>query len=411
MWSRAWFPRARLDTLLRGDVAGLRQSLLALGLNATTSFVAGGVLGSISGTFEAHPGLLVLVPAAIGLRGNIFSSVGTRLSTSIHTGTFRFSSRRDSVLGQNVLAAIVLTMGISLVLAVVAKGIAVAFGVSNTISIGDLAVVSVLGGLLASVLVLVLTVGMAGGAARYGWDLDNLSAPIVSTFGDVLTLPALWLATGLLGVRVLTPTLAVLVVVASVAVLVVGLRSRLGELRRIARESVPILTVACAVSAMAGLTIEKRLDSFTRFPALLVLLPAFLSSAGALGGILSSRLASKLHLGLVTPRTVPSREARRDIELVALLAVPTFLLNGIGAHYVGLALGHESPGLGRMLAVTVVGGVVAVGCVLLVAYYGTVASFRLGVDPDTYGIPVVTSSVDFAGAFALVLAVVTLGVT
>jgi mgtE-like transporter len=53
---------------------------------------------------------------------------------------------------------------------------------------------------------------------------------------------------------------------------------------------------------------------------------------------------------------------------------------------------------------------VAVAFVLAVAYYGTVAAFRLGVDPDTYGIPVVTSSVDFAGAFALVLAIVALGV-
>ena len=60
--------------------------------------------------------------------------------------------------------------------------------------------------------------------------------------------------------------------------------------------------------------------------------------------------------------------------------------------------------------VTAVGGVVAVAFVLTVAYYGTIAAFRLGVDPDTYGIPVVTSSVDFAGAFALVLAIVALGV-
>jgi mgtE-like transporter len=140
-----------------------------------------------------------------------------------------------------------------------------------------------------------------------------------------------------------------------------------------------------------------------------VLLPAFLSSAGALGGILSSRLASKLHLGLVAPESFPSREARRDIRVVALLAVPVFIFNGVGAHYVGLLLGQESPGLGRMLLVTAVGGVVAVAFVLVVAYYGTVASFRLGVDPDTYGIPVVTSS-DFAGAFALVLAIVALGV-
>lgn len=403
--------RARVDVLLRGHTAVLWQSIVSLFLNSSTSFIAGAVLGSITGTFERFPGLLVLVPPAIGLRGNIFSTLGTRLSTSIHTGTFRLSARRDSVLAQNVAAAVVLTMVISVILAFVAKVIAVAFGVSHTISFGDLAVVSVLGGLLASVLVLVSTIGMAAGAVRYDWDLDNLSAPIVSTLGDVLTLPALWLTTGLLGVRLLTPALAVVVVGVSAGALVVGWRSELGELRRIVRESVPILTAACAVSAMAGLTEEKRLHSFLNYPALLVLLPAFLSSAGALGGILSSRLATKLHLGTVRVSAMPGREARRDILLVVLLAVPVFVFNGIGAHVVGRALDLASPGLGRMIGVALFGGVLAMAFVVAVAYYGTIAAVRLGVDPDTYGIPVVTSSVDFAGAFALVLAIVALGVT
>lgn len=408
--SRRPHVRRRLDALFGGDLGGARQGLVALVLNSTTSFVAGAVLGSITGTLERHPGLLVMVPAAIGLRGNIFSALGTRLSTAIHTGTFRFSARRDTVLGQNVLASVVLTMGLSVILAVIAKVVAVALGLEGTIPVGDLAVVSVVGGALASVLVLLATVGMTGGATRYGWDLDNVSAPIVSTMGDVLTLPALWLATGLLGIHLLTPGIAVVVAAVSLAALVFGWRSPLSDLRRIVRESVPILSAACAISAMAGITLERRLDSFTEFPALLVLLPAFLSSAGALGGILSSRLASKLHLGLVTAQGVPSREARRDIRFVAMLAVPIFALNGIGAHLVGSALGHASPGVGRMLVVTALGGVVVVAFVLAVAYYGTIAAVRLGVDPDTYGIPVVTSSVDFGGAFALVLAIVAVGV-
>ena len=352
----------------------------------------------------------MLVPAAIGLRGNIFSTLGTRLSTAIHTGTFRFTARRDTVLGQNVLAAVVLTMGLSLILALVVQIVLVAFGIENAITTDDLIVVSVVGGAMASVFVLLATVGMAGGATRYGWDLDNVSAPIVSTLGDVLTLPALWLATGLIAITLVTPAIAVVVTVVAIGSVVLGWRSPLGDLRRIVRESLPILSAACAISALAGITVEKRLDSFTTFPALLVLLPAFLSSAGALGGILSSRLASKLHLGLVTAQGVPSREARRDISFVALLAVPIFLINGVGAHLVGTALGQASPGLPRMLLVTALGGVVAVAFVLSVAYYGTIAAVRLGVDPDTYGIPVVTSSVDFAGAFALVLAIVAFGV-
>jgi mgtE-like transporter len=405
-----WVRRARWGGLVEADRATLRQSLVALALNSTTSLVAGAILGAITGTFEEHPGLLVLVPAAIGLRGNVFSAVGNRLSTSIHAGTFRFSRRRDTVLGQNVAAAVVLTFGLSLVLALITKAIAVGLGIENSISLADLILVSVAGGALASAFVLASTLGVAGGAVRYDWDLDNVSAPLVSTLGDVLTLPALWAATYLIGYRLLSPTLAVALAVAGVACLVYGLRTSLPELRRIVRESLPVLTIACTISAMAGVAVEKRFDAFSAYPALLVVLPAFVSSAGALGGILSSRLSSKLHLGLVSPSAFPSREARRDIALVSFLAVPVFAYNGIGAHVVAGWLGQASPGIGDMLAVSLGGGALAVAFVLVVAHSGTVAAFRFGLDPDTWGIPVVTSSVDLTGAFALVLAVATLGI-
>ena len=56
--------------------ADARQGLVALALNSSTSLVAGAMLGSLTATFERRPGLLVLVPAAIGLRGNVFGSLG-----------------------------------------------------------------------------------------------------------------------------------------------------------------------------------------------------------------------------------------------------------------------------------------------------------------------------------------------
>ena len=84
------------------------------------------MLGAITDTFERLPGLLVLVPAAIGLRGNVFSALGNRLSTAIHVGNFRLSMRRQTLMGQNVAASLVLTLMLSLLLAVVAKTVAVA---------------------------------------------------------------------------------------------------------------------------------------------------------------------------------------------------------------------------------------------------------------------------------------------
>jgi mgtE-like transporter len=402
--------RARLRSLLGSSSEVVRQSLVSLTLNSSTSLLAGAVLGAITDTFERLPGLLVLVPAAIGLRGNVFSALGNRLSTAIHLGNFRFSVRRQTLMGQNVAASLVLTLMLSLLLAVVAKTVAVALGVMNTISIVDLALISIVGGALASLVVLMATILLAAGSVRYGWDLDNLIAPLVSTVGDVLTLPALWVASLLLDVDVLADLLGLATVVMVVGLFVVAWRSKQEVLRQVVRESLPILFAAACLSTMAGIAIEKRLGTFSTYPALLILFPAFISSAGALGGILSSRLSTKLHLGLMTPAPFPNRDARADGSLILLLGLPIYLFNGVGAHYVGRVLGQASPGVVEMVAVSLLGGVFAVLFVVAVAYYGTIAAVRFGADPDTYGIPLVTSSVDFVGALALIVVIVAVGI-
>ena len=400
----------RLRALLGSTTDVVRQSLVSLTLNSSTSLVAGAVLGSITDTFERLPGLLVMVPAAIGLRGNVFSALGNRLSTAIHLGDFRLSMRRQTLMGQNVAASLVLTFALSLFLAVVAKTVAVGLGVMNTISILDLALISIVGGALASAVVLVATILLAAGSVKYGWDLDNLTAPLVSTLGDVLTLPALWVASLLLDFDVAADVLGVAVAVAAAGAFVAAWRSHQEVLRRVVRESTPILFAAACLSTMAGITIEKRLTTFATYPALLILFPAFISSAGALGGILSSRLSTKLHLGLMAPTSFPNRDARADGSLVLLLGVPIYLFNAVGAHFVGRMLGQASPGLLQMAGASLVGGLLAVLFVIAVAYYGTIAAVRFGADPDTYGIPLVTSSVDFVGAVALIVVIVSLGI-
>ena len=47
--------------------------------------------------------------------------------------------------------------------------------------------------------------------------------------------------------------------------------------------------------------------------------------------------------------------------------------------------------------------------VVALAYYSTIGAWRLNVDPDSYGVPIVTAAVDFVGTMALVFTVVTLG--
>src|SRR6266566_10152723 len=103
---RGWVRRAgaRFRALLGSDAASVRQGLAALLVSSGGDLLAGLTLGAITGTLSELPGLLVLVPAAIGMRGNVFGALGSRLGTLIHTGTFRVSRRLNTPVGQNVAA-------------------------------------------------------------------------------------------------------------------------------------------------------------------------------------------------------------------------------------------------------------------------------------------------------------------
>jgi mgtE-like transporter len=400
----------RLGGALRSDLSTASQSIAGLAINSSTSLVAGLILGSMQDTFEVFPGLLVMVPAAIGLRGNVFSALGSRISTSIHAGDYRASLRLGTVLGDNAAVSLLLTAVMSLALSFIAAAMAVAFGLAGDVSVFNLATISIVGGLLASAIVLVITLVLVAMAVRAEWDLDDLVAPVVSTFGDVVTVPALWLATFIVGTGARATIEGTVLATLALAAGAVGWWSRHERIRRIMRESVPILMVAGTLSALAGLVLEKRMSTFAVFGALLVLAPAFVSSAGALGGLLASSLASGLHLGTIDPSARPAAAVWREVRILALAAVPVYIFNGAGAHFLGVLTGEASPGLGLMVAASLLGAVGAVAFVVVIAYYGSIVAVRFGVDPDTYGIPTVTSSVDFVGAVALVLAVAALGI-
>lgn len=400
----------RVLGLLGVDRRDITQSLIALGLLALTATIAGIALGRNARTLEEFPGLLLMVPAAIALRGNIFGALGSRLGTAVHTGTFRFTLRPQSVVGQNVLASAVLTLSVSVALAVLARGAAVVFGLGDSISLGDFIVISVVGGVLASALVLVAALVLAEGSVRRGWDPDNVTAPLVTAMGDLATVPALIFAARLLGGREFIGLGSIgLSVVAVGGLAIVLLRGR-GDLRRIIVESIPVLLLAVLLDLVAGVVIERRLDRFAELPTLLVVLPAYLAAAGALGGILSSRLSSKLHLGVLTAARFPSRAARPDIGATFAMGLPVFALCGALAAALGGWFGLAGPSTALLIGAAVVGGLAAAALAVVVAYYGTIAAVRFGLDPDTWGIPLVTSALDLVGAFTFILAVNLLGI-
>ena len=400
----------RLFGYWRAERRTLRQGLVALVLSTGASFVAGLTLSHITGTLTALPGLLVLIPAAVGMRGTIFGAVGARLGTATHAGLFETNLRRGGVLAQNVEVSIITTFASSLWLAVLAKLAAAAFG-QPSISLWDLVTISVVGGALSSILILLVTVGLSVLSFRRGYDLDAVSTPMVTAIGDMATLPTLFLATFLTRNDTLNAIVAALCVAACLAAVARAWTTDQQAVRRVVLEMVAVIALTPLLDIVAGALLEARSAGLEAMPGLLILIPPFVSQAGALGGILSSRLSSKLQLGVISPRGRPQTQALVDGSLVVGAGIVIFTLIGAVALWLSVLTGLAHPSPAVMIGGTLLAGVLTLPLTLIVGYYVAILTARFGMDPDNVGVPLITSVMDLAGVACVLSAMSLLGAT
>jgi mgtE-like transporter len=398
----------RLWAYLRSERRTLRQGFAALMLSTGAGIVAGVTLGSISNTLVLLPSLFILIPAAVGMKGTIFGAIGARLGTSSHAGLFEVAWDRTGVLYQNVFVGIVTTFSSSLYLAALARLSALAFGL-RSISFLDFVTISVVGGLLGSAVSMLLTVGLSIVSYRRGYDLDAVSTPIVTASGDMVTIPSLYLATFLVRFHYVNLAVAVVAIVACLYATVRGFLTDLPLARRAILEMVGVIVLTPLLDIAAGTLVEPRIDRFHVYPGLLVIIPPLVSNAGALGGILSSRLSSKLHLGVIEARLVPEGAALLDGALVAAFGVVAFLAVGILGYAYGALVG-KSLGPGVMIGGTLLTGMLATAVAIVVGYYIAVLSARFGLDPDNQSVPIITSVMDLAGIICFLSVLSLLGV-
>ncbi len=159
----------RLFGYWRSERRTLRQGAVALVLSTCAGFVAGLVLGSITGTLEKLPGLLVLIPAAVGMRGTIFGAMGARLGTGVAAGLFEPDPpSREPPLAQRRRGDPLGASRRRFYLAALAKLVASAFGEEAVISFWDLVTISVWAACSPRLITLVVTVGIAVLSFRQG---------------------------------------------------------------------------------------------------------------------------------------------------------------------------------------------------------------------------------------------------
>ncbi len=369
------------------------------------SLVGGIYLGTFSEILEYLPGLVIMIPAAIGMRGNIFASLGSRISTALHVGEISNLDRSPVIMG-NVTASLVLTLTVSVLLGVLSRVTAVVFGFTS-ISVVDLVVISVMGGLISSLFILGFTLLVAVQSFSRGWDPDNVTAPLITSVGDFITLPCLFVAARLLILKyVIFSAIFFTCVVCGFFLL----RKRPVLPVKIIKDSFFILVISACLSTGSGLLLNARIDQFLIMSGLLVLVPPFLEGGGALGGILSSRLSTSLHLGMIESTWKPSTEALEDFSVIALLGITLFPAIGVLAYSASVLLNLTFPPLHLVVKACLYAGLLIAVVVSFLSYYAAVASTRFGLDPDSVVIPMISGFMDFLGTNCLMIALIFLGI-
>lgn len=179
-----------------------RESLPILVVSLFGSVFAGSVLGSqgMVDSFARYPGLLLLLPAFLATRGNVYGALGARISSGLHQGLIEPSFGHDERFVAAVTASFINGIGISILIGVLSWGILEVFPGRDPARLVELVGIMVISGILTSITLIGGLLALVFLGYRHGLDPDNLIGPIVTTMGDIFGVVFLYAAIISIGV-------------------------------------------------------------------------------------------------------------------------------------------------------------------------------------------------------------------
>jgi len=371
-----------------------------------SSLVASLIIGFFGGTFlgkyfdkirSSYPGLLVILPGMMGLRGNVFGSMASRFSTMLYLGDLEPSLKDKNVL-RNIVVGIMLSMiPVTLLWSVgVLKGIR-----ENAFEILLIVISSTV---FVSILLGYFTAFVTIFTFKRGTDPDSIAAPLVASMGDLLTIPSLIAFILFLEYSVKEFWLSNLVLIAAFVVLIRISRIRWEKLFEF-REIFITITLLALLSTISGGLLEHYSDVIHKSILLSFAYPSLLSSFGNYGSVIAAKTSTKLHLGEINKFL--SLDPFLDIlSLFTTTPLIGLLINIFSILVAKLVLGVSIKPI-FLLALTYPFMALFI---MLFSYSLSYVLFMKNIDPDNVAIPLIATNSDILGTiYAVVVAKLVIG--
>lgn len=391
--------RKRVNRRIISEI--LLQATPVVILTSMGELFAGSILGKMHERLDLIPGLIILVPAVMGLRGNIGTALGSRISASLHLGLVgrRFSFNRFNL--TNIGAGFSLSLAVSIIIGLFARFVCHVFGLPS-IPLVNMLLIAILASAMASLVLIPFTVTLTYFAFNRRLDPDNIVAPIIGMVGDVITVAVVFIAADIV-LRLRIDEAWSLLLIPAVPMIIKRMPSRY-KLLNILKQSIPVLFVCTMLGVLAGIYLHWQYEKFYLVPGLLILIPQIIAKAGSIGGIFGARFSSGLHLGYVKPYRMNDYVIKNFIGAIALALVISplvTLITKFGADLFGIPIVPIMPlffiNLFAIVAITLI--------VFFLDFFTASLSYKIRVDPSNSVIPFVTSLGDIVGTIILVLAI------
>ncbi len=373
------------------DIKLIKESLPALLLALVADSIAGYIMNLSINVFLAVPGLLMMIPALIDMRGNVYGAFISRLGSALHLGEVK--SLKDNRIKVEIGATKSLAYSAALIVGTVV-GIYISFTTHNYLYILLLPGIILVTHLFTASILTPLTAYIGVKTYQKGWNPDNVGVPLISSMGDMVSVFFIIFVAILLiyisKVPFAVPLIVFLTLIYVFILIKKSLKNSTGK--KIYVQSMPILILIAFLELITGSMWEGN-----KIPIILLVIPAVDETLGNIGSIFSSRLTSFIYLGLVKPTALP-RGKHFLKEITSLLALSVIVYSIISALVIFLTFDLRAVGMVWLSAL------VSIFILILISYYLTIGSLKAKLDPDNVVVPVITTLADIVGTATLIFA-------
>lgn len=172
----------------RRTIREFEEILVSEFISVTGGVLAGALIATYLDKIALVPGLLILLPGFLAMRGNISGSLAARLGAALHLGLLK---KHPGLLHRNAWAAFTLSIVVSAILGLVAyAGTWLFFHIHHP----QIILVAVIASIISNIILIPLTTKTTIWLFNHGHDPDNIMGPYITTVGDIVSVVSLIIA-------------------------------------------------------------------------------------------------------------------------------------------------------------------------------------------------------------------------